>query len=200
MPAAAESSWNSGKKKLYAGNNAEGALRYFDAVIAKAHDYYEGYYRGRACLALPKNPTNPQKFCKSSVRPQQIKPYPDALSFALAILLLGRTIPRMRTYPAQADSKFNPTPGPGTTNWENSELYRRSGTRSDAADLKRRNHWPRSTQGLRLFLIHSSARKITQSRPRPIRCYISRDPDSPEGQKQNRLRATPRSKLENSHP
>jgi len=88
IPAAARKSMDSGKKKLYAGNNADGALHDFEAAVAKAPDYYEAYYQmGMAGLSIER-PADAEKNLREAASLSN-QAYPDAV-LALAVLLLGR--------------------------------------------------------------------------------------------------------------
>src|SRR5262249_49973243 len=88
MPASARKFADSGKKKLYAGQNPEAALHDFQSAVAKAPDYYEVYYQIAMVYLTRKNPAEAEANLKKAVD-RSNQSYAEAM-LALASLQLGR--------------------------------------------------------------------------------------------------------------
>jgi hypothetical protein len=198
MPFAARKLVDSGKKKLYAGNNAEGALRDFEAAIPKAPDYYEAYYQmGMACLALQK-PADAERNLQTSVALSN-QTYPDAV-LALAILLLGRHDSADGEPLLRRGLELNPNSWPGYYELGKLELYRMH--LEPALDAARRAESlaPQQPKVYRLLSLIHLRQKNYQAALADLDAYIRLDPDSPEGRTAKQIRADTQRQLETSHP
>jgi Flp pilus assembly protein TadD len=198
MPASARKLMASGKKKLYAGNNAEGALHDFEAAVAKAPDYYEAYYQiGMACLSLQK-PTDAEKNLQTSVALSN-QTYPDAV-LALAILLLGRHDSAAGEPLLRRGLELNPNSWVGYYELGKLELYRmRLEPALDAAQ-KAASLAPQQPKVYRLLSLIHLRQKNYQAALADLDTYIRLDPDSPEGHTAKQVRANTQRQLENSRP
>lgn len=197
-PAAARKLMESGKKKLYAGNNPEGALQDFEAAVAKAPDYYEAYYQvGMAYLSL-KEPGQAEPNLKKSVELSN-QGYPEA-DLALAILLLGRHDTAEGEPLLRRGLELNPNSWLGFYELGKLELYR---MHLDAAlDAARRAETlaPQQPKVYHLLSLIHLRQKNYQAAVADLDAYIRLDPDSPDGQTAKQIRADTQRKLENSRP
>jgi len=198
MPAAARKIMDSGKKKLYAGNNAEGALHDFEAAVAKAPNYYEAYYQmGMACLSLQK-PADAEKHLQTSVSLSN-KTYPDAV-LALAILLLGRHDSTNGEPLLRRGLELNPNSWAGYYELGKLELYRMHLEPALDAAKSAESLAPQQPKVYRLLsLIHLRQKNYTAALA-DLDAYIRLDPDSPEGHTAKQIRADTQRQLETSHP
>jgi tetratricopeptide (TPR) repeat protein len=198
MPAAARKLMDSGKKKLYAGNNAEGALRDFEAAVAKAPDYYEAYYQlGMACLSLQK-PADAEKNLRTSVSLSN-QTYPDAV-LALAILLLGRHDSANGEPLLRRGLELNPNSWVGYYELGKLELYRMHLESALDAAKTAESLAPQQPKVYRLLSLIHLRQKNYQAALADLDAYIRLDPDSPEGHTAKQIRADTQRQLETSHP
>lgn len=198
MPAAARKLMDSGKKKLYGGNNAEGALHDFQAAVAKAPDYYEAYYQvGMACLSLQK-PADAEKNLQTSVSLSH-QTYPDAV-FALAILLLGRHDSANGEPLLRHGLELNPNSWVGYYELGKLELYRMHLEPALDAAKTAESLAPQQPKVYRLLSLIHLRQKNYQAALADLDAYIRLDPDSPEGHTAKQIRADTQRQLETSHP
>jgi tetratricopeptide (TPR) repeat protein len=197
-PAAARKLAESGKKKLYAGNNPEGALRDFEAAAGKAPDYYEAYYQiGMAYLAL-KNPAQAELNLKKSVELSK-QTYAEAM-LALAILLLGRHDRAQGEPLLRRGLELNPNSWPGFYELGKLELYRMHLEAALDAARKAETLAPQQPKVYHLLSLIHLRQKNYQAAVADLDEYIRLDPDSPEGQTAKQIRADTQRKLDNAHP
>jgi hypothetical protein len=198
MPAAARKLMDSGKKKLYAGNNAEGALRDFEAAVAKAPDYYEAYYQiGMACLSLQK-PADAENNLRTSVSLSN-QTYPDAV-LALAVLLLGRHDSTEGEPLLRRGIELNPNSWVGYYELGKLELYRMHLEPALDAAQKTESLAPQQPKVYRLLSLIHLRQKNYQAALADLDAYIRLDPDSPEGKTAKQIRADTQRQIETSHP
>jgi thioredoxin-like negative regulator of GroEL len=189
---------DSGKKKLYAGNNAEGALRDFEAAVAKAPNYYEAYYQmGMACLALQK-PADAEKNLQTSVALSN-QTYPDAV-LALAILLLGRHDSANGEPLLRRGLELNPNSWAGYYELGKLELYRMHLEPALDAAKTAESLAPQQPKVYRLLSLIHLRQKNYQAALADLDAYIRLDPDSPEGHTAKQIRANTQRQLETLHP
>ena len=198
MPLAARKLMDSGKKKLYAGNNADAALRDFDAAVSKAADYYEAYYQmGMAFLSLQK-PADAEKHLRSSVALSN-QTYPDAV-LALAILLLGRHDSAEGEPLLRRGLELNPNSWAGYYELGKLELYRMHLEPALDAAKTAESLSPQQPKVYRLLSLIHLRQKNYQAALADLDAYIRLDPDSPEGKTAKQIRADTQSQLESAHP
>jgi hypothetical protein len=198
MPASARKLMDSGKKKLYAGNNAEGALHDFEAAVAKAPDYYEAYYQiGMACLSLQK-PADAEKNLQTSVSLSN-QTYPDAV-LALAILLLGRHDSTNGEPLLRRGLELNPNSWAGYYELGKLELYRMHLQPALDAAKSAESLAPQQPKVYRLLSLIHLRQKNYQAALADLDTYIRLDPDSPEGHTAKQIRADTQRQMENSRP
>ncbi|HEX4644503.1 MAG TPA: tetratricopeptide repeat protein, partial [Verrucomicrobiae bacterium] len=198
MPASARKLMDSGKKKLYAGNNPEAALHDFEAAVAKAPDYYEAYYQiGMACLSLQK-PADAEKNLQTSVALSN-QTYSDAV-LALAILLLGRHDSADGEPLLRHGLELNPNSWVGYYELGKLELYRmRLEPALDAAKTAE-SLAPQQPKVYRLLSLIHLRQKNFQAAVTDLDTYIRLDPDSPEGRTAKQIRADTQRQLEIAQP
>jgi Flp pilus assembly protein TadD len=197
MPAASRKLVDSGKKKLYAANNAEGALRDFEAAVSKAPDYYEAYYQmGMACLSL-QEPAEAEKNLRTSVALSN-QSYPETV-LALAILLLGRHDSAEGEPLLRRSLELSPKSWVGYYELGKLELYRmRLESSLDAAKTAELLA-PQQPKVYRLLSLIHLRQKNYQAALADLDTYIRLDPDSPEGKTAKQIRADTQRQLETSH-
>lgn len=197
-PAAARKLTESGKKKLYAGNDPEGALHDFEAAVAKAPDYYEAYYQiGMAYLSM-KEPAQAEPNLKKSVELSN-QSYAEAI-LALAILLLGRHDSAEGEPLLRRSLELNANSWLGFYELGKLELYR---MHLDAAlDAARHAETlaPQQPKVYHLLSLIHLRQKNYQAALVDLDEYIRLDPDSPDGQTAKQIRADTQRKVENTHP
>jgi hypothetical protein len=198
MPAAARKLMDAGKKKLYAGNNAEGALQDFEAAVVKVSDYYEAYYQmGMACLSLQK-PADAEKYLRTSVSLSN-QGYPEAV-LALAILLLGRHDSAEGEPLLHRGLELNPNSWVGHYELGKLELYRMHLEPALDAANTAESLAPQQPKVYRLLSLIHLRQKNYQAAVADLDAYIRLDPDSPEGHTAKQIRADTQRQLETSHP
>ena len=198
MPASARKLADSGKKKLYTGNNAEGALHDFEAAVAKAPDYYEAYYQiGMACLSLQR-PADAEKYLRTSVTLSN-QSYPDAV-LALAILLLGRHDSKEGEPLLRRGLELNPNSWVGYYELSKLELYRMHLEPALDAAKQAESLAPQQPKVYRLLSLIHLRQKNLQAALADLDAYIRLDPDSPEGHTAKQIRADTQHQLETSRP
>ncbi|HET6928935.1 MAG TPA: DUF2012 domain-containing protein [Candidatus Acidoferrum sp.] len=198
MPEGARKLMDSGKKKLYAGNNAEGALRDFEAAVAKAPDYYEAYYQmGMACLSLQK-PADAEKYLRTSVSLSN-QTYPEAV-LSLAVLLLGRHDSAEGEPLLRRGLELNPNSWVGYYELGKFELYRMHLEPALDAAKRAESLAPQQPKVYRLLSLIHLRQKNLQAAVADLDAYIRLDPDSPEGRTAKQIRAETQRQLETSHP
>jgi len=198
MPAAARKLVDSGKKKLYAGNNAESALRDFEAAVAKAPGYYEAYYQiGMANLSLQR-PADAEKNLRTSVSLSK-QTYPDAV-LALAILLLGRHDSTGGEPLLRRGLQLNPNSWVGYYELGKLELYRMHLEAALDAAKTAESLARQEPKIYRLLSLIHLRQKNYQAALADLDAYIRLDPDSPEGHTAKQIRADTQRRLETSRP
>ena len=198
MPAAARKLMDSGKKKLYAGSNAESALLDFQAAAAKAPGYFEAYYQiGMACLSLQR-PADAENNLRTSVSLSN-QTYPDAV-LALAILLLGRHDSAEGEPLLRRGLELNPSSWPGYYELGKLELYRMHLEPALDAAKTAQSLAPQQPKVYRLLSLIHLRQNNYQAAIADLDAYIRLDPDSPEGQTAKKIRADTQRHLESSHP
>jgi len=197
-PAAARKLAESGKKKLYSGNNPEGALQDFQAAVAKAPDYYEAYYQiGMAYLSL-KNPAQAEPNLKKSVDLSN-QSYAEA-DLALAVLLLGRRDAAEGEPLLRRGLELNPNSWLGFYELGKLELYRMHLDAALDAARHAKTLAPQQPKVYHLLSLIHLRQKNYQAALADLDAYIRLDPDSPDGQTAKQIRVDMQHKLENSHP
>ena len=198
MPEAARKLMDAGKKKLYAGNNAAGALRDFEAAVAKAPDYYEAYYQmGMACLSLQK-PADAEKYLRTSVSLSN-QDSPDSV-LALAILLLGRHDSAGGEALLRRGLELNPNSWVGYYELGKLELYRMHLEPALDAAKTAASLAPQQPKVYRLLSLIHLRQKNYQAALADLDAYIRLDPDSPEGHTAKQIRADTQRQLETARP
>ena len=198
MPESARKLMDSGKKKLYVGNNAEGSLRDFEAAVGKAPDYYEAYYQmGMACLSLQK-PADAEKYLRTSVSLSN-QTYPEAV-LALAILLLGRHDSADGEPLLRRGLELNPNSWVGHYELGKLELYRMHLEPALSAAKTAMSLAPQQPKVYRLLSLIHLRQKNYQAAVADLDAYIRLDPDSPEGHTAKQIRADTQRQLETAHP
>jgi tetratricopeptide (TPR) repeat protein len=198
MPAAARKLADSGKKKLYTGNTAEGALHDFEAAVAKAPDYYEAYYQlGMACLSLQR-PADAEKYLRTSVALSN-QSYADAV-LALAILLLGRHDSKEGEPLLRRGLELNPNSWVGYYELGKLELYRMHLEPALDAAKQAESLAPQQPKVYRLLSLIHLRQKNLQAALADLDAYIRLDPDSPEGHTAKQIRADTQHQLDTAHP
>ncbi len=198
MSAAARKLVDAGKKKLYAGNNAESALRDFEAAVAKAPDYYEAYYQmGMACLSLQK-PGDAENNLRTSVALSK-QSYPEAV-LGLAILLLGRHDATEGEPLLRHGLELNPKSWVGFYELGKLELYRMRLEPALEAAKTSESLAPQQPKVYRLLSLIHLRQKNYQAALTDLDAYIRLDPDSPEGKTAKQIRADTQRQLETPHP
>jgi len=197
-PAAARKLAESGKKKLYGGNNPQGALHDFEGAVAKAPDYYEAYYQiGMAYLAL-KDPAQAEANLKKSVELSQ-QTYAEAV-LALAILLLSRHETAQGEPLLRRGLELNPNSWLGSYELGKLELYRMHLDAALEAARQAQTLAPQQPKVYHLLSLIHLRQKNYQAAVADLDAYIRLDPDSPDGQTAKQIRADTQRKLENSRP
>jgi tetratricopeptide (TPR) repeat protein len=198
IPASARKLVDSGKKKLYAGKNAEGALHDFEAAVAKAPDYYEAYYQiGMVCLSLQK-PAEAEKNLRASVTLSN-QSYADAV-LALAILLLGRHDSTEGEPLLRRSLELNPNSWVAYYELGKFELYRMHLEPALDAAKQAELLAPQQPKVYRLLSLIHLRQKDFPAVLADLDAYIRLDPDSPEGQTAKQIRANTQRQLETSRP
>ena len=198
MPAAARKLMDSGKKKLYAGNNAEGAVRDFEAAVAKAPDYYEAFYQlSMACLSLQK-PADAEKYLRMSVSLSN-QTYADAV-LALAILLLGRHDAADGEPLLRRGLELNSNSWVGYYELGKLELYRMHLQPALDAAKAAESLAPQQPKVYRLLSLIHLRQKNYQAAIADLDTYIRLDPDSPESKTAREIRADTQRQSETARP
>jgi predicted Zn-dependent protease len=198
MPANARKLVDSGKKKLYSGNNIEAALHDFEAAVAKAPDYYEAYYQiGMACLSLRK-PAEAEENLRTSVALSN-QSYAEAV-LALAMLLLGRHDSMEGEPLLRRSIELNPKSWVAYYELGKFELYRMHLEPALEAAKHAELLAPQQPKIYRLLSLIHLRQKNYQAAVADLDAYIRLDPDSPEGQTARQIRADTQRQLETSHP
>jgi predicted Zn-dependent protease len=186
MPAAARKLVDSGKKKLYAGNNPEAALHDFEAAVWKAPDYYEAYYQlGMAYLSLQKT-AEAEKNLQTSVALSK-QTYADAV-LALAILLLGRHESAEGEPLLRRGLELNPNSWVGYYELGKLELYRMHLEPALDAAHSAQSLAPQQPKVYRLLSLIHLRQKNYPAALTDLDAYIRLDPGSPEGQTAKQIR------------
>jgi len=198
MPNAARKLAESGKKKLYAGNHPEDALRDLQAAVAKAPDYYEAYYQiGMAFLSL-KNPAQAEQNLKKSVELSG-QTYAEA-DLALAILLLSRRDAAQGEPLLRRGLELNPNSWAGYYELGKLELYRMHLEPALDAAQKAESLAPQQPKVYRLLSLIHLRHKNYQAALVDLDAYLRLDPDSADAQTAKQIRADTQRQLETSHP
>lgn len=198
MPPAARKLMGSGKKKLYSGNDADGAFHDFEAAAAKAPDYYEAYYQmGMACLSLQR-PADAEKNLREAVSLSN-QAYPDAV-LALAVLLLGRHDSAEGEPLLRRCLELNPNSWVAYYELGKLELYRMHLESALEAAKTAESLAPKQPKVFRLLSLIHLRQKNYQAALADLDAYIRLDPDSAEGQTAKQIRADTQRQLETTHP
>ena len=198
MPVAARKLMDSGKKKLYTGNNADAALHEFESATAKAPDYYEAYYQmGMACLSLQR-PADAEKNLRASVSLSN-QTYPDAV-LALAVLLLGRHDSAEGEPLLRRGIQLNPNYWVGHYELGKLELYRMHLEPALDAAKTAESLAPQQPKVYRLLSLIHLRQKNYQAALADLDAYIRLDPDSPEGHTAKQIRTDTQRQLDTAHP
>lgn len=198
MPASARKLADSGKKKLYAGQNPEGALHDFQSAVAKAPDYYEVYYQiGMIYLSL-KNPAEAEANLKKSVDLSN-QSYAEAM-LALAVLQLGRHDTADGEPLLRRGLELNPNSWVGQYELGKLELYRMHLDAALDAARKAEALAPDQPKIYHLLSLIHLRQKNYQAAVADLDAYIKLDPNSPDGQTAKQIRADAKRILDNSHP
>jgi tetratricopeptide (TPR) repeat protein len=187
MPAAARKSMEAGQKKLYADKNPAGALRDFQAAVAKAPEYYEAFYQmGLTYLAL-ENPAEAEKSLQSAVTASQEK-FADA-DLALASLLLSRH-DSARGEPLLLHAlDLKPDSWSGYFQLGKLELYRNHLDAALEAAKKAQSLAPEHAMTYRLLSLIHLRQKNDPATLADLDAYLRLDPDSPEAATAKKIRA-----------
>ena len=198
MPASARKFADSGKTKLYAGQNPDAALRDFQSAVAKAPDYYEAYYQiGMAYLAL-RNPAQAEANLKKSVDLSN-QSYAEAM-LALAILQLQRHDVDDGEPLLRSGLQLNPNSWVGQYELGKLELYRMHLDAALDAARKAETLAPDQPKVYHLLSLIHLRQKDYQAAVADLDAYIKLDPNSPDGQTAKQIRADTERKLDNPHP
>jgi Tfp pilus assembly protein PilF len=198
IPASARKLADSGKKKLYARQDLEAALRDFQSAVAKAPDYYEAYYQiGMVYLAL-KNPAEAEVNLKKSVDLSN-QSYAEAV-LGLASLQLGRHDAADGEPLLRRGLELNPNSWVGQYELGKLELYRMHLDEALDAAKKAAALAPNQPKVYHLLSLIHLRQKDYQAAVVDLDAYIRLDPDSPDSQTAKQIRADTKRMLDNSHP
>jgi tetratricopeptide (TPR) repeat protein len=193
MPEAARELMTSGRKKLYQDNNAQGALRDFQAATKKAPNYYEAYYQaGIACLTMQQESEAQHQFRKSIEISQ--KKYGEA-AIALGTLLLQHEGANEGESYLRQGLALNPASWPGQFELGKLELSRGHLETALTAAEKAESLAPQQPIVYRLLAIIHIKEKDYAGALTALDNYIRLDPDSPAGLRAKELRAETERKL-----
>ena len=198
MPASARKLADSGKKKLYAGQNPEAALHDFQSAIAKAPDYYEVYYQIAMVHLSLKNPAEVEANLKKAVDLSN-QSYAEAM-LALASLQLARHDAVTGEPLLRRALELDPHSWVGQYELGKLELYRMHLDAALDAANKAAALAPNEPKVYRLLSLIHLRQKEYQAAVADLDAYIKLDPDSPDGQTAKQIRADTKRKLDNSHP
>jgi Flp pilus assembly protein TadD len=187
MPAAARKSMEAGQKKLYAEKNPAGALRDFQAAVAKAPEYYEAFYQmGLTYLAL-QNSAEAEKSLQTAVTFSQEK-FADA-DLALASLWLARH-DSVRGEPLlRRGLDLKPDSWSGYFQLGKLELYRNHLDAARQAAEKAQSLAPEQAMTYRLLSLIHMRQKNDPATLADLDAYLRLDPDSPEALTAKKIRA-----------
>jgi tetratricopeptide (TPR) repeat protein len=188
MPAAARKLMDSGKKKLYAGNNADGALHEFESAAAKAPDYYGSLQK----------PADAEKNLRTSASLSN-QTYSDAV-LALAVLLLGRHDTAEGEPLLRRSLQLNPNYWVGYYELGKLELCRMHLEPALDAAKTAESLAPQQPKVYRLLSLIHLRQKNYQAALADLDAYIRLDPDSPEGHTAKQIRVDTQRQLESAHP
>ncbi|HZC65523.1 MAG TPA: carboxypeptidase regulatory-like domain-containing protein [Candidatus Dormibacteraeota bacterium] len=193
MPAAARRSMEAGQKKLYAEKNPAGALRDFQAAVAKAPDYYEAFYQmGLTYLALENSPDAEKSLQKAVTLSQQ--KFADA-DLALASLWLARH-DNARGEPLLLQSlDLNPDSWSGYFQLGKLELYRNHLDAALQAAEKARALAPEQAMTYRLLSLIHMRQKNDPATLADLDAYLKLDSGSPEAATAKKIRADVQQRL-----
>lgn len=198
MPESARKLVDSGKKKLYADKNPQGALYDFESAVAKAPAYYEAYYQiGMAYLSL-QNPAEAEKNLQKSVDLSN-QSYADAV-LALALLWIGRRDTTRGEQLLRQCLELNPNSWVGFFELGKLELYRQHVDPALKAAEKARSLAPNQPLVYRLLSLIHLRQKNYSAALVDLDAYIRLDPDSPDSLHAKEIRADTQRRLSNSHP
>jgi tetratricopeptide (TPR) repeat protein len=196
MPESARNLLDSGKKKLFAGKDPQGALRDFQGAIQQAPTFYEAYYHaGMAYLAL-QNSTEAEKQFQKSVEISQ-KKYADA-DIALGTLLLHRGQASEGEPLLRQGVAGNARSWPGQVELGELELSRGHLELAQAAAEAAVQLAPPQPFVYRLLAVIQLKEKNYAALVLTLDSYIQLDPDSAAGVRAKELRAEAEKELANS--
>ena len=198
MPASPRKLVDSGKKKLYAGQNPEAALRDFQSAIDKAPDYYEAYYQIAMAYLSLKNPAEAEANLKKSVDLSN-QSYAEGM-LALASLQLGRHDAADGEPLLRRALELNPNSWVGQYELGKLELYRMHLDAALDAATKAESLAPNQPKVYHLMSLIHLRQNNYQAAVADLDAYIKLDPDSLDGQTAKQIRADTKRKLDNSHP
>ena len=186
----------SGKKKLFAGKDPQGALRDFQSAIQQAPKFYEAYYQaGMAYLAL-QNSTEAEKQFQKAVEISQ-KKYADA-DIALGTLLLHRGEASEGESLLRQGIAGNARSWPGQVELGELELSRGHLELARAAADTAVQLAPQQPFVYRLLAVIQLREKNYAALVSTLDSYIQLDPDSAAGVRAKELRAEAQKELANS--
>jgi tetratricopeptide (TPR) repeat protein len=187
MPAPARKDMEAGQKKLYADKNPAGALRDFQAAVAKAPDYYEAFYQlGLTYLAL-QNPAEAEKSLQAAVTVSQGK-FADA-DLALAALWLSRHDSARGEPLLLHGLDLKPDSWSGYFQLGRLELYRNHLGPALRAAEKAQSLAPEQAMTYRLLSLIHMRQKNDPATLADLDAYLRLDPDSPEAATAKKIRA-----------
>ncbi len=186
MPEKARVFLASGKKKLYAEKNAQGALSDFQSATQQAPTFYEAYYQaGMAYLSLT-NPGEAEKQFRKAVEISGQK-YGDA-DIALSTLLLHRNQVNEGESLLRKGLAANPNSWPGQFELGELEVSRGHMEAALAAAKKAEELAPEQPVVYRLMAVILLRQKNYPALVSALDSYIALDPDSPAGVRAKELR------------
>jgi len=187
MPEAARKSMEAGLKKLYAEKNPAGALRDFQAAVAKAPEYYEAFYQmGLTYLALQNGP-EAEKSLQTAVTLSQEK-FADA-DLALASLWLTRHDSARGEPLLLHGLDLKPDSWSGYFQLGKLELYRNHLDAARQAAEKAQSLAPEQAMTYRLLSLIHMRQKNDPATLADLDAYLRLDPDSPEAATAKKIRA-----------
>jgi len=187
MPAAARKSMEAGQRKLYAEKNPAGALRDFQAAVAKAPEYYEAFYQmGLTYLAL-QNSAEAEKSLQAAVTVSQEK-FADA-DLALASLWLTRHDSTRGEPLLLHGLDLKPDSWSGYFQLGKLELYRSHLDAALQAAKKAQSLAPEQAMTYRLLSLIHMRQKNDPATLADLDAYLRLDQDGPDAATAKKIRA-----------
>ena len=196
MPEEARELVASGKKKLYLGKNATGAVADFQSAIGKAPEYYEAYFEeGVAYLSL-QDPASAEKLFRKSVEMSDEK-YAEADMALGALLLEHHQLPEGESL-LRLGLASSPFSWPGQFELGKLELSRDHLPAALAAAETAQAVAPRQAVIYRLLTAIHLRQQNYPAVVRDIDLYLELDSDSPAATRARELRAQAQQRLASS--